>query len=125
MTLFMRCRSLIYSVIVQVQIKGRFLEFQRYHNFANLFSQLAESTFYTEIRKFQKKYRAKSIRLAVFTRDSLTMLPTPVRAVFSFVPKLTMQPLSRCNTFCRNIYEFTMPGPPEELMTSEKIIFRE
>ena len=32
--------------------KGSFLEFQRYHNFANLFSKLSESTFYKEISKF-------------------------------------------------------------------------
>ena len=34
-------------------IKGRFLEFRRYHNFANLNSKLSESTFYKEILKFQ------------------------------------------------------------------------
>ena len=34
-------------------IKGRFLEFQMYHDFASLFSKLSESTFYKEIRKFQ------------------------------------------------------------------------
>ena len=28
------------------RIKGRFLEFRRYHNFANLFSNLSRSTFY-------------------------------------------------------------------------------
>ena len=33
--------------------KGRFLGFRRYHNFANLFSKLLESTFYKEISKFQ------------------------------------------------------------------------
>ena len=33
--------------------KGRFLEFQRGHNFANLLSKLSESTFYKEISKFQ------------------------------------------------------------------------
>ena len=33
--------------------KGRFLEFRRYHNFANLFSKLSESTFYKEISKCQ------------------------------------------------------------------------
>ena len=33
--------------------KGRFLGFQRYHNFANLFSKLSESTFYKEISKVQ------------------------------------------------------------------------
>ena len=34
-------------------LKGRFLKFGRYHNFANLFSKLSESTFYKEISKFQ------------------------------------------------------------------------
>ena len=34
-------------------IKGRFLEFQSYHNFVNLFSKLSESTFYKEMSKFQ------------------------------------------------------------------------
>ena len=34
-------------------IKGRFLTFRRYHNFANLFSKLSETTFYKEISKFQ------------------------------------------------------------------------
>ena len=33
--------------------KGRFLGFQMYHNFANLFSKLSESTFYKETNKFQ------------------------------------------------------------------------
>ena len=34
-------------------LKGRFLEFQMYHYFTNLFSKLSESAFYKEIRKFQ------------------------------------------------------------------------
>ena len=34
-------------------LKGRFLEFQMYHNFANLFSELLKSTFYKEKSKFQ------------------------------------------------------------------------
>ena len=34
-------------------LKGRFLEFRKYHNVANLFSKLSESTFYKEISKFQ------------------------------------------------------------------------
>ena len=33
--------------------KDRFLEFRRFHNFANLFSELSDSTFYGEIIKFQ------------------------------------------------------------------------
>ena len=35
--------------------KGRVLKFRRYHNFANLFSKLSETTFYTEISMFSKK----------------------------------------------------------------------
>ena len=35
--------------------KGRFLEFRIYHNFANLFSKLSESTISKEISKFQLK----------------------------------------------------------------------
>ena len=38
--------------------KGRFLEFRRYHNFANLFSKLSENTFYKEISKFQFKVQS-------------------------------------------------------------------
>ena len=34
-------------------LKGRFLKFRRYQNFANLFSKLSETTFYKEISKFQ------------------------------------------------------------------------
>ena len=34
-------------------IKGRFLKFRRYRNFANLFSKLSETNFYKEIIKFQ------------------------------------------------------------------------
>ena len=33
--------------------KGRFLLFQVYNNFANLFSKLSVSTFYKEVSKFQ------------------------------------------------------------------------
>ena len=42
--------------------KGRFLEFQRYHNFANLFSKLLKSTFY---KKNNKQVSVKSIELKV------------------------------------------------------------
>ena len=34
-------------------LKGRFLEFRRYHSFANLFSKLLESIFHKRISKFQ------------------------------------------------------------------------
>ena len=33
-----------------VKLKGRFLDFRRYHNFANLLSKLSESTFYNRVR---------------------------------------------------------------------------
>ena len=36
-----------------IVFKGRFLKFRRYHNFANLFSKLSETTIYKEISKFQ------------------------------------------------------------------------
>ena len=41
------------NVSVEVHFIGRFLPFRRYHNFANSFSKLSESTFYKEISKFQ------------------------------------------------------------------------
>ena len=34
-------------------LKGRFLKFRKYNNFANLFSKLSESTLNKEISKFQ------------------------------------------------------------------------
>ena len=39
-------------------IKGRFLLFQVYRNFANLFFKLSLSTFYKEISKFQQKVQS-------------------------------------------------------------------
>ena len=36
-----------------------------YHNFANLFPKLLESIFFKEVSSFGKKYRFKSIRLAI------------------------------------------------------------
>ena len=36
-----------------ISFKGRFLPIRRYHNFANSFSKLSESTLYKEISKFQ------------------------------------------------------------------------
>ena len=49
----------------QLCFKGRFLLFQVYLYFANLFSKLSVSTFYKEISKFQQKDRVKIIRLAI------------------------------------------------------------
>ena len=39
--------------------------------------------------------------------------------------KLTTQLSSCCSAFWRNIYPFSMPEPPGELMTTEKFINRE
>ena len=50
--------------------KGRFLYFRMYHNLANLFYKLSESTFYKEMTKFLQKVKVKSIRLAVILRIS-------------------------------------------------------
>ena len=36
-----------------MDIKGRFLKFRMYHDFANVFSKLSESIFYNKISKFQ------------------------------------------------------------------------
>ena len=44
---------------VFVDIKGRFLLFQVYRNFANLFSKWSISTFYMVISKFQQKMQSK------------------------------------------------------------------
>ena len=55
----------IYDVVLFF-FKGRSLKFRRYHNFANLFSKLSESTFSQRNKQVSvKKYRVKSTRLAV------------------------------------------------------------
>ena len=41
-----------------LSFKGRFLLFQVYSNFANLFFKLSVSTFYKEISKFQQKVQS-------------------------------------------------------------------
>ena len=46
-------------------LKGRFLLFQVYRNFADLVFKLLVSTFYKEISKFQQKVQIKRIRSAV------------------------------------------------------------
>ena len=43
------------SFLVLLSFKGRFLLFQLYRIFANLFFKLSVSTFYNEISKFQQK----------------------------------------------------------------------
>ena len=45
-------------------LKGRFLKFRRYYNFANLSSELLESTFY----KRNKQVSVKSIELTVLDK---------------------------------------------------------
>ena len=59
-----------------------------YHNFANLFSKLSESTFYKEISKLKEKLQIKKYWISRFARDSLTLLRTPVSAIFVFAPKI-------------------------------------
>ena len=44
--------------LVKVKVKGRFLLFQVYRNFANLFFKLSVGTFYKEISKFQRKVQS-------------------------------------------------------------------
>ena len=46
------------QIIHEAVLKGRFLLFQVYRNFANLFSTLSVSTFYKEISKFQQKVQS-------------------------------------------------------------------
>ena len=48
-----------------MHIKGRFLEFRMYHNFDNLFNKLSKRTFNKKRVSFSKRYRVKSIRLAI------------------------------------------------------------
>ena len=52
-TLSRRCVPIGVTICSYTSFKGRFLEFQRYHNFANLLSKLSENTFYKEINKFR------------------------------------------------------------------------
>ena len=46
------------STMVQSYIKGRFLLFQVYRNFANLYFKLSVCSFYKEISKFQQKVQS-------------------------------------------------------------------
>ena len=55
-----------------------------------------------------------------FARDSLTLLRTPVSAIFRFAPKIDSAAIAMLKG---NTYPFIKPGPPGELMTGEKIIF--
>ena len=80
-----------------------------YHYFAKLFCKLLESTFLREI-SLNNKYRFKSIRLAV------------LRAIFVSHPKLMLHCILHFGVI---FTQFTMPGPPGELMTREKLISRE
>ena len=76
---FFRKNNTATDFVSTVRLKGRFLLFQVYCYFANLFFKLSISTFYKEISKSQQK---------VQMRDSLTLLRTPVSAIFSFAPKI-------------------------------------
>ena len=59
-------RPFLCMVLVHVALfKGRFLEFRRYHNFANLFSKLSKTVFTKKLVSFSKKYKVNIIRLAV------------------------------------------------------------
>ena len=74
---------------------------------------------------FSKKYRFKSIRLAIF-RGIPYLCCAHQLALFLFTrQKLTTQLSSCCIAFWGSVYPFTMPGPPGELMTREKLISRE
>ena len=46
----LKCR-LLQLLLSALRVKGRFLEFQMYHNFAYLLSHYSESTFYKKISK--------------------------------------------------------------------------
>ena len=45
-------------IMLFLTLKGRFLLFRVYHNFANSFSKLSVSTIYKEISKFQQKVQS-------------------------------------------------------------------
>ena len=68
----------------QIGLKGRFLLFQVYRNFANLFSKLSVSTFYKLISKFQQIVQSSKNQISRFARDSLTLLRTSVSTILSF-----------------------------------------
>ena len=58
--------------------------------------------------------------------DSLTLLRTPVSAIFVYSPKKKKKKKKRQRSyrhaalhFGGNVYPFTMPGPSGELMTTE------
>ena len=79
-----------------------------YNYFTNLFSKLSESIRIAILRGIPYLYCAHQLALFLVSRQGL------------------ITHLSSCrNAFCGNIYPFSMPGPPGELMTREKFIFRE
>ena len=53
------------------------------------------------------------------------MLHTPVSAIFDFAPNLDNTAVVMQHCILSNIYLFTLPEPPGELMTREKMIFIE
>ena len=74
-------------------------------------------------------FTKKSLKLKVLdkplVRGSLTLLHTPISAIFVFPPKLEMPLTSCCIAFWDSVYLFTTPGPPGELMASEKLTYEE
>ena len=57
--------------------------------------------------------------------DSPTLLCTPVSAIFVYAPKINNAAIVMLHCILGNVYNFSMPGPPEELTTSKKLISRE
>ena len=57
---FLPLSTIFYYLMLDFYVKGRFLEFRRYHNFANLFSKLSESILY---KKRNKQVSVKSKEL--------------------------------------------------------------
>ena len=54
----MKKEVLLLSIHWESFLKGRFLLFQVYRNFANLFFKMSVSTFYKEISKFQQNVQS-------------------------------------------------------------------
>lgn len=61
-----------------------------YHNVANSFSRLSESTFHMEISQFFffKKCRVKKYKISCFARNPLILLRTPYNAIFVYASKI-------------------------------------
>ena len=57
-----------------------------------------------------------------FAQDSLTLLCTPVTAILVFTPKIENKADVMLHCILGNVYPFTLPKPPRELMSREKLI---